>query len=113
MTIEFKNQEPVEIEASLFLTEILIRNLFSNAVNHNLANGSVHILIKKNKIIFSNTGSTIPLKEDKLYQRFSKASTSTHGNGLGLAIVKNIVENQNWIITYSYENKMHQFIVTF
>lgn len=113
ITIDIKNQEPAEIEANLFLTEILIRNLFSNAVNHNLVNGWVHILIEKNKVIFSNTGLTIPLEENKLYQRFSKASTSTVGNGLGLAIVKNIVENQNWTITYSYENKIHQFTVTF
>lgn len=35
------------------------------------------------------------------------------GNGLGLAIVRSICDSHHWDISYHYEDKRHNFIVTF
>ncbi|NOZ48145.1 MAG: HAMP domain-containing histidine kinase [Chlorobi bacterium] len=41
------------------LAEILISNLLSNAVNHNIANGNIKILINNNELKICNTGEEI------------------------------------------------------
>jgi signal transduction histidine kinase len=111
--IVFKINAIPKIQANLFLTEIILRNLLSNAINHNKFNGIVEIILEENTITISNTGSTIALQQEKLYQRFTKAATATNGNGLGLAIVKQSIENLNWSISYYFENSLHHFVLKF
>lgn len=96
-----------------FLTEILISNLFLNAIKHNIDHGRIEITLTKHELIFSNTGLLYPLVEAKLFQRFSKANASTQGNGLGLAIVKKIVNLNRWNINYQYKKPFHVFSITF
>jgi signal transduction histidine kinase len=94
------------------LTEVLINNLFLNAIRHNEKNGKIIIRIQGNQLTFSNTGQT-PLAIEKLFNRFSKINSVSQGNGLGLAIIKKITEINQWEIKYAFDNKMHHFSVTF
>lgn len=103
----------LQIESNSILIEILINNLFLNAIRHNSKAGTISILIKDNTLLFSNTGAIDALQHDKLFNRFSKSDPSAKGNGLGLAIVKKIAELNNWSITYSFENNLHHFAVKF
>jgi len=112
ITIQAKFDEPAVITSNPMLTEVLINNLFLNAIRHNIENGSIIITTTKNSIIFSNTG-TISLSSEKLFNRFSKSDPSGQGNGLGLAIVKKIAELNGWNITYSFYNDTHTFTVSF
>lgn len=96
-----------------FLMEILISNLFLNAIKHNIENGKIEITLTKHELIFSNTGLLHPLLEVKLFERFSKANASTQGNGLGLAIIKKIADLNGWIVKYSFQNGLHIFSVNF
>jgi signal transduction histidine kinase len=95
------------------LTEVLINNLFLNAIRHNEKNGQITIRIDKNQLLFSNTGQPTALETKKLFNRFSKSNPSSQGNGLGLAIVKKIAEINKWKINYTYDNQLHNFSVLF
>ncbi|OXG07100.1 signal transduction histidine kinase [Flavobacterium araucananum] len=95
------------------LTEVLINNLFLNAIRHNTKNGQIIIETLGNELIFSNSGQITPLKIEKLFNRFSKTDHSSPGNGLGLAIIKKIIELNHWHICYSFEDNLHRFSVKF
>ncbi|WKD86653.1 Sensor histidine kinase ResE [Polaribacter huanghezhanensis] len=101
------------LTANLTLTEVLIRNLLLNAIRHNHQDGEVHIELRKDKLIISNTSSNTKLFSEKLFVRFSKSSDSQSGNGLGLAIVKKIIDSQNWKITYYFQGANHIFAIHF
>lgn len=108
-----KFQEPASTLANPILIEILINNLFLNAIRHNIHQGKIMVSTTAHSITFSNTGKSDSLNSEKLFNRFSKSDPSAQGNGLGLAIVKKIAELNNWDITYSFKNNLHNFTVTF
>ncbi len=101
------------VKVNPFFTEILIKNLFLNAVNHNIKDGIISISLDKNKLTFSNTGEGKSLQTDKLFERFSKVNPSSKGNGLGLSIIKKIVDNNNWKIDYFFKDNLHTFEIRF
>ncbi len=103
----------VEVEANHTLTEILISNLFMNAIRHNHNNGLIMIILTEASITFLNTGSDEPLNVQKLFSRFSKTKPSKQGNGLGLAIVKKIADLNQWQIDYNFTENLHSFSVKF
>jgi len=95
------------------LTEVLINNLFLNAIRHNEKNGKIIITTLKDELIFLNTGQDTPLQIEKLFNRFAKSNPSSQGNGLGLAIIKKITKLNHWEINYSFYNNLHRFSVKF
>ncbi|MNK34139.1 Sensor kinase CusS [compost metagenome] len=101
------------INSNPVLSEVMINNLFLNAIRHNVKGGIIIITTAPDSITFSNTGSEVPLNSEKLFNRFSKADPSAQGNGLGLAIVKRITELNNWDISYSFTENLHHFTVKF
>lgn len=101
------------VTANLFLAETIIRNLFANAVNHNIQNGEINIQLNKDSLTFSNTGESKPLETVKLFERFSKVNPSSKGNGLGLSIIKKIADNNNWRVHYFFMDNLHVFEVLF
>tara|TARA_R110001592_G_scaffold271284_1_gene537763 strand:+ start:810 stop:2093 length:1284 start_codon:yes stop_codon:yes gene_type:complete len=105
--------DDIDLNANIVLTEILINNLFLNAIRHNIENGFIKVTLEKDKLVFSNTGETKTLSIDKLFTRFSKINSSQKGNGLGLAIIKKITDLNNWGIIYSNTTNIHQFVVEF
>lgn len=111
ITIDFRNS--LDIIANPALTEVLINNLFLNAIRHNEKGGEIVVITIENEIIFQNTGVETSLDTKKLFNRFSKNNPSSQGSGLGLAIVKKIAEVNNWAINYSFENNLHTFSVRF
>jgi len=105
--------QKAKVTTNPILAEVLINNLFLNAIRHNTNGGSITIRTTENTIIFSNTGQPLPLDADKLFNRFSKADPSAQGNGLGLAIVKKIAEINRWDINYRFDGNVHSFTVDF
>jgi signal transduction histidine kinase len=108
---EFDND--LVIKGNPALTEVLINNLFLNAIRHNEKNGKIIIRIQENQLIFENSGQPNPLVIDKLFNRFSKINPSSQGNGLGLAIIKKITELNQWEIHYRFEKQLHSFSISF
>jgi signal transduction histidine kinase len=101
------------IQSNQTLAEILISNLFMNAIKHNIKNGQVWIKLTENSIVFSNTGIPQSLNSEKLFLRFSKTNPLEKGNGLGLAIVKKITEINQWSVFYSFTENIHSFSLIF
>lgn len=112
LTIKTQLNEKITINSNPVLAEVLISNLFLNAIRHNVANGEITVSLSNHSITFSNTGLPKPLVSDKLFNRFSKSNPSEQGNGLGLAIVKKIADLNHWQIAYSFSHNLHSFRVT-
>lgn len=102
----------VEIKASRHLIEILVNNLFGNAIRHNREFGQIKIRLTHEKLIFQNTGFATMLNEDRIFDRFYKGKTS-EGTGLGLAIIKTICNKYNFRIGYQFLNELHTFEIKF
>jgi two-component system sensor histidine kinase ArlS len=103
----------VTLVSNPVLAEILISNLFLNAIRHNTYDGQILVKLTNHSLLFSNSGQLQPLVADKLFYRFSKSTPSEQGNGLGLAIIKKIAGLNNWKITYSFVDNLHSFTVQF
>jgi signal transduction histidine kinase len=99
--IKVKNKETThnkpKFNANSSLFNILLNNLFSNAIKHNVAGGDIVVKFDDSKqnateLIISNT--SLPPKNDtkNFFKRFYKESDSPESIGLGLTIVKKICE---------------------
>lgn len=97
----FNQNTPVAVRADEFRIEEVVRNFFSNALNHLDGDRVIKIDIKEEKDIVTttvfNTGEPIPEESlDKLWTKFykvDKARTREYGgSGIGLSIVKAIME---------------------
>ena len=104
--------DDLEISASKYLIDVLINNLFSNAIRHNKNAGRIEICLSGNKLCFQNTGDPAPLDQDAIFERFYKGRNSD-GTGLGLAIMKNICTLYKFKIGYQFNPGMHCFWVEF
>lgn len=103
----------VKISANKTLIEVLLTNLFHNAIRHTTTGGKVFIELDGNNFNISNTGSPIKMTVEKMFDRFSKESVNTNSTGLGLAIVKKICDTCSYPLNYRYENGYHIFSVVF
>ncbi len=113
LIIKMELQKDFEIKSNQVLAEVLISNLFLNAIKHNIEAGEITIAMHENKLVFSNTGQPCPLNTDKLFKRFAKENPSEQGTGLGLSIVKKIADINNWAVAYNYKNNLHSFSIIF
>jgi signal transduction histidine kinase len=102
----------LDINANKYLIDVLINNLFSNAIRHNKANGTINIITNNRKLIFQNSNDQPSLETHTIFERFYKSKTS-EGTGLGLAIMKNICNRYNFELTYHYQNGLHSFEIDF
>lgn len=105
--------DPLKIKTNITLTEILISNLVSNAIRHNIQGGRVEVSLFENKLEVSNTGKPEPLDESKIFTRFHKESKDINSIGLGLEIVRKICQTSNFAVEYEFVNGLHTFIVSF
>lgn len=101
------------LDANQTLIEILIGNLLSNAIRHNMPGGRINVMIEPNQFSISNTGNTKPLDASRLFQRFQKQTADANSLGLGLEIAKRICNLYKADITYSYADSLHSFAVSF
>ena len=109
LKIELDN---LKINASRYLIDTLVNNLFSNAIRHNCTGGQIFIIIHKKQLLFQNTGEQLSLDETLIFDRFYKGKTSD-GTGLGLAIMKTICQQYHFNISYAFTNDMHEFKLEF
>ena len=104
VNVRMEQTEPIYVWADEFKTEEVIRNYFSNAMNHVKGDKIIDIkytmLENKVRIGIFNTGDPIP--EDSLphlwekFYKVDKARTREYGgNGIGLSIVKAIMDSMN------------------
>ena len=106
-------EENVLMTMNETLAGILIVNLLTNSIKHNVEGGSVTIELTTNHLSVSNTGKELHKNPSIYFERFQKDSASNDSMGLGLSIVKKICETYGFNVTYSYENRQHIIDVNF
>jgi signal transduction histidine kinase len=109
LNIAVKADWPLHIHP--LLADMLISNLFSNAIRYSNQHGNIDIAITEDSFEIINTSTLPPIAATRLFQRFIKHHSAT-GNGLGLAIVKEICDTNHIRVQYDYNNHAHQFKLT-
>lgn len=102
--IFFDNQHKVYVWADEFMTEEVVTNYLSNALNHLSGKNVITIKVMEEndrvRCSVTNTGENIPEQDltkiwDKFY-KVDKARTREYGgSGIGLSIVKAVMESMN------------------
>jgi signal transduction histidine kinase len=108
LNVEIKTEGIFLTRMNVYLSDILIGNLFTNAVNHNIAGGMIRIFIKPGFLQICNTGENHALTDKNIFSRF--VSGNPKSPGLGLAIVRQICETHNLEVQYA-KNELHCFTV--
>ncbi len=111
--IDIRRNETCVVFTNPILLDVMISNLFSNAIKHNVQKGRVQIDINAKAITFANSGQFVRLPDEKLFQRFSKISSNDNGSGLGLSIVYRVVSLSEWEVTYDFKENLHIFKIDF
>ncbi|WP_419701525.1 sensor histidine kinase [Mucilaginibacter sp. NFX135] len=106
------NLQPKQMLVSKYLIDILLNNLFSNAIRHNNPGGLIIIELNEEQLLIKNTGTNQSLNEQLIFERFQKGKES-QGTGLGLTLVKNICQHYGYGIHYAYDSGWHTFILKF
>ena len=104
-------EEKVIFTMNLLLAEILINNLLSNALRHNIEKGKIVISSGNQEITISNTGKQSEIDVSRLFHRFAKQTTSSESNGLGLAIASEICKTNQLQLDYQYSDEMHHLTI--
>ncbi len=112
ITIDVK-VDPLVMKANRTLTEVLLTNLFHNAIRHTKTNGSIYVKLHDRLLSVSNTGDPLKMSPERLFERFTKESTGSASTGLGLAIVKKICDTCSYGLSYEYKNGLHVFLIKF
>ena len=106
-------QENVKVLIHPSLADILIMNLFSNAIRHNIQNGSIDITLNARHLKIENTGLPPAIPVERAFERFKKAGQDNDSIGLGLAIAKQICQVSGISIDYTYQAGRHTVTVSF
>jgi signal transduction histidine kinase len=100
---------PFYVNMNAYLAEILINNLVSNALKHNVEGGQIVIRTTSKRLIMANTGKPLNTEPERLFQRFVKYNAGSDSTGLGLAIVAEIAGKSGLKIQYSYQNQNENY----
>jgi signal transduction histidine kinase len=103
----------IELHVNSALIEILISNLLTNAIQHNISQGYINIYIKNNELKVVNSGAPLQEPAATLFERFKKDSASRGNTGLGLAITEKICALYGFRISYRHEDGRHELQVLF
>jgi len=113
ITLSTRLETPLTVKMHPNLAEILVSNVLSNAIRHNLPQGQITISINGNTLSISNSGEHPIENPDAIFNRFHKENPSQKSIGLGLAIVKKISETHQIQVNYSFEERRHIFTFQF
>ena len=113
--IEYPPDKHFDYPVNLFLLEMMLINLISNAVKYN-ESASPELIIRfrnlpnKTLVEFADNGVGVEKKEHKkifkkFYQSGQKKKTGISGSGLGLYLVYNIAMIHGWRVSVSSKGK--------
>lgn len=100
------------LTANRELMDILLNNLFSNAIRHNVADGEIQAQLEERSLRVSNTGMREALDESRIFRRFYKNGAKAENNGLGLSIIKQICDTTAMRVGYGFEEGWHSFVIS-
>jgi len=96
------------VSANRSLIEILVSNLLSNAIRHNLPGGELRVVLTAQQFTVENTGRAQALPADQLFARLRPQPGRLPGSvGLGLPIARQICETCGFLLSYHYQEPGH------
>jgi signal transduction histidine kinase len=104
--------EDASLSMDPYLADILLNNLFSNSIRHNVLGGHIRVDLRPGTLVIANTGDPLPFEADRIFDRFARGGHSG-GTGLGLAIVRQICEVYGYSITYAWTGSEHLFTLMY
>lgn len=111
ITLSHSIPDDVIISGNPILTDILIANLITNSIKHNIEKGDICIMLNCTDLQIINSGKELLINPGDLFERFKKNDAGSESLGLGLSIVKKICDAQNIAIEYKYEEYKHKIIL--
>ena len=103
----------VNVSLNPMLGQLLLNNLLSNAIRHNMREGKIRVELTHEALIIQNTGFEPNVPTSELFRRFKKGNQTDKSIGIGLAIVKQICEIHHFDIDYTFQTGMHILRVGF
>jgi signal transduction histidine kinase len=104
---------PLPLRANRTLIEVLLTNLFHNAIRYSPRDEDVYITIQDNTLSVSNKGREVRMTIDQMTERFRKDSSHPSSTGLGLSLVKKICDTYQYKLSYRFDHGTHVFTVGF
>jgi signal transduction histidine kinase len=111
--LKLVSSEECDLKINAILAEILLTNLISNAIKHNMPGGMLNIELTESYLKISNTGAELAEPAFNMFERFKKKSHSEVSVGLGLSIVKKICDLFRYKIEYVNIKSIHSITITF
>jgi signal transduction histidine kinase len=97
----------IEISGDRVLVQIMLTNLISNAIRHNIESGKISLTLIANTLIIWNSGLPTDVNPKDFFERFKKSNQHRNSLGLGLSIVQKIAENYKYNISYQVKDDKH------
>jgi signal transduction histidine kinase len=92
------------VAANRSLLDILVSNLLSNAIRHNVPGGELRVVLTVHLFSVENTGRAQALPADQLFARLRPRPDRLPGSvGLGLPIARQICETCGFFLSYHYQ----------
>lgn len=115
INVSINVEKDVWVVGEKSLINILLNNLFSNAVKYNVKNGIVVLIVNKNFILISNSVKDVFLSPENFFEKYYrvKSDKDDAGVGLGLYISKKICDIHNFKICNGYENNQYFIKIEF
>ena len=107
ITLSMDLARDIEISGDRVLVQIMLTNLISNAIRHNIESGKINLTLSANTFIIWNSGLPTDVNPADFFERFKKSNQHVNSLGLGLSIVQKIAENYKYCISYQVEDGRH------
>jgi two-component system OmpR family sensor kinase len=98
INVTIREEHDFTVRMNSQLADIMIGNLLSNAINHNITGGEIQVLVNSGLFEICNAGMPNKFTDDTIFERFTKGASGSFG--LGLAIAKKICQIHNLDIHY-------------
>ena len=109
LIVTISENQPCLINMDKRLANLLIQNIFINAINHSSKGNEIFIKLSVDSFTISNQGEKAIKNPDKIFKRFYKEDQNQGSTGIGLAIVKKIADHYNFRTTYLFKDFKHNF----
>jgi len=111
--LQISIEENIYLPMHSALADLLLTNLVSNAIRHNIPEGKIRVRLTRTGFLIGNTGRAPDVPTGELFQRFKKGNSGSDSIGIGLAIVRQICDMMNFTIVYEYASGWHQLAISF
>jgi signal transduction histidine kinase len=108
LDVKIQSEGDFVVRMNEYLSDVLVGNLLSNSVKHNIKGGKIRILINPGILKICNTAEQNTLTNKNIFNRF--VSGNPNSSGLGLAIVSQICELNNLEVHYQKDD-LHCFTI--